>query len=152
MQCLIGTVVYLRRNKAKSTEPKQINSDALSISDVFEIKKRGIEQKLVIGQYHPEADHKLMNLLARTHTWAEKIKTSTTITSIAKIEGKSLSFIKNSIALAFLSPKIQSDIMNGTGPAHWSTKYFVIQNVPIDWQEQELQFYEASNTLRKNHF
>lgn len=129
---------------ALRVDVKQINFAIATITAPFAIKRRGVEQKLIIGEYHPDPDHKLMSNLAAAHNWVTQIKAGNTIASIAKSEGKSPSFLKNRLCLAFLAPKIQAQIMSGLAPAHWSTQYFITKTIAHDWDVQKDQLFKAS--------
>ncbi len=128
----------------KIADPTQLNSDMLDglalVTKPLAIKKRGVEQKLVIGEMKPELDKTLIQNLARAHLWADQIRAGKGISEIALAEQKSLSYITNRIKLAFLSPKIKTMILEQNQKPNWSTQYFLTQNIPMDWQEQENLF------------
>jgi hypothetical protein len=62
------------------------------------------------------------------------------LTEIARREGHSESYIRTRAPLAFLSPKIQAAILEGTQPAELSLERLVRAGIPFDWTEQEAKF------------
>lgn len=59
---------------------------------------------------------------------------------IARRESVPCAFIRTRSQLAFLSPKIQAAILDGTQPPELTLKRLVSVTHPVDWTEQERQF------------
>lgn len=116
------------------------------ITKPLAIRKRGVEQKLLIGEVKPERDVTLIQNIARASAWIEQIKSGTSISELASIEKKSISYITNRIKLAFLSPKIKTMILEQNQKPHWSTQYFLTQNIPINWRDQDSLFFQDNLT------
>lgn len=103
----------------------------------FDLKKRGVEQKLIIGDKIPEPDQTLIRGLANAHTWLERIRSGETLAAIARSRNVTESYIRSRLPLALLSPKIQSAIINGTQPADLTLEKLIRSEIPMDWQAQE---------------
>jgi site-specific DNA recombinase len=57
------------------------------------------------------------------------------LSSIAKAENCSHSFIRSRVALAFLAPDLQRAILDGTAPSHLTTNLIVRMTLPHERQE-----------------
>lgn len=123
-------------------EPEQfttsIPDDLLSLQLPLRIRRRGQEQKLIFGDNVPTPDPNLAKTLADAHHWLKQIKSGTPLAQIAGAEGKPQSYIRKRLKLALLSPRIQSAILKGSAPTHWTQTLFIKSTkTPADWSEQE---------------
>lgn len=123
-------------------EPKIIVEDACVVTAPFALRKRGVEQKVVLGSLYSEPDRVLQNALAAAHLWLDQVKSGTTIAQISKANATSESLIRTRIRLAFLSPTIQADIMGGTQPADLTLAKLLRNKVDPSWQKQEQQLLQ----------
>ncbi|TDK49687.1 recombinase family protein [Antarcticimicrobium luteum] len=112
----------------------------LEVSAPFDLRRRGVEAKIIVGEPKPQPDQYLRTMLIRAHGWAKELKSGTQLSDIARRENVPGSFIRNRAQLAFLSPKIQAAILDGTQPAELSLKRLVSVTVPLDWRDQEQMF------------
>jgi len=112
----------------------------LHISAPFDLRRRGVEAKIIAGEPKPQPDSHLRAMLIRAHGWARELKSGTQLSDIARRENVPGSFIRNRTQLAFLSPRIQAAILDGTQPAELSLKRLVSVTLPIDWRDQEQMF------------
>ena len=115
---------------------EQLNPALTGFEQPFTQRRRGVETKLISGQTLPRPDATLQKNLARAHTWAKALRAGQTLAEIAKTEGRSESAIRNRLTLAFLAPKIQRAILNGTLSPHWSTDAILRLNLPAEWEQQ----------------
>ncbi len=104
------------------------------------LRRRGIEAKLVIGDLQPEPDPVLMRTLWNAHRWAHALQNGTPLTTIASDASCTDAFIRTRGQLAFLSPKIQIAIIEGTLSPEITLKRMMNQPVPLDWTTQERMF------------
>lgn len=109
------------------------------------IKKRGVEQKLIIGNALPKPDQTLITALAKAHYWLSCIKKGETLTTIAVQEKVTDSYIRSRVLLAFLSPKIQKAIITGTQSIDLSLVKLIRNPIPLDWKKQEQFFLTGHN-------
>lgn len=112
----------------------------LEVSAPFDMRRRGVEAKIITGVPKPQPDPHLRTMLIRAHGWAKELKAGTPLTQIAKREGHAESFMRTRAQLAFLSPKIQAAILDGTQPTELSLKQLVRTTLPLNWSEQERRF------------
>ncbi|MDQ2088985.1 recombinase family protein [Marimonas arenosa] len=114
-----------------------LNPDLLSISAPFTCRRRGAEMRIIAGETKPKPDATLIRTLANAHRWAATLRSGTPLGEIARREGHSESYIRTRAPLAFLAPKIQVAILEGTLPPEITTKRLIARPLPLDWGEQE---------------
>jgi site-specific DNA recombinase len=117
-----------------------ISPDLTQIAAAFALKRRGVETRLISGTAEPAPDATLLRLLAKAHRWCRELRQGVSLTEIARREGHSEAYIRTRAPLAFLSPKIQAAILEGTQPADLSLERLVRAGIPFDWTEQEAKF------------
>ncbi len=112
------------------------------------IRTRGVEMKLIIpGATSAPAprspDPALIKAVARGYRWFQLLKTGAapSVGAIAKAEGITSSFITRTMRLAFLSPTLIEQILNGTQPPDLTADWLMESgNVPVRWSEQRKKF------------
>lgn len=140
--------INLEPHQIKITVDAALLSTELSLSQsnndkelIFTIpmtmRKRGVEQKLIIGHIPTvQLDQPLIKGLIKAHQWLEMLKSGQTYCTIAKAENITESYIRSRISLAFLAPHIQKAIMTGTQPAHLSLEKLIRSKIPLNWKDQ----------------
>ncbi|MBI1236583.1 MAG: recombinase family protein [Alphaproteobacteria bacterium] len=118
----------------------QVNEEALTMTKPFATRRRGVETRIVAGNMMPSPDATLISTLAKAHRWIAQMKTGVSAATIAKSEKTSDAFIRVRANLAFLSPRIQEQILAGTQPADLSLERLVRSEIPLDWDQQERKF------------
>ena len=111
--------------------------DLTTIRAPVALRRRGIEAKLVIGRAVPGPDPVLLRSLRDAHRWTAALQAGTPLTTIATSAGHCPPHIRTRMALAFLSPKIQAALLDGSQPAEMCHDRLVRQVLPLDWTEQE---------------
>jgi site-specific DNA recombinase len=106
----------------------------------LQLRRRGVEAKLVIGERRPTPDAILTQALREAHHWTQALKSGMRIKDIADQTNCTGSLIRQRGKLAFLSPKIQLAIRDGTLPPHLTLKQILRQPIPLDWIHQERMF------------
>lgn len=134
------TLDCLKLTAAAGLPAHSFPHETLAFTLPMSLKKRGVEQKLVIGEQMPEPDKTLIKSLARAHGWLGRIRSGETLAAIAKTHKVTESYIRSRIPLALLSPKIQGAIINGTQPADLTLEKLVRSKIPLGWQAQEAMF------------
>lgn len=86
----------------------------------------------------------LMRALAYGWRYKKMYERSLTIEEITKAEHKAERTIYKYMALAYLSPKIVTDIMDATAPAIDLQSLFTIAAKHMDFKEQEKEFYNCN--------
>lgn len=112
----------------------------LKFSIPMELKRRGVETRIVAGERRSEPDGTLLKILAKAHLWVSEMKTGTSAATIAKREKTSAAYVRTRSNLAFLSPRIQDAILAGIQPADLSLERIRQAGIPLDWDEQERKF------------
>jgi len=127
---------------AISSEPRPTRYKTHAIEVPYQLKKRGVEAKLVIGKSElrePNPDHQLIMLIAKAHNFMDKLSNSTTpsIKELSEQEPQSASQIARMLRLAFLAPDIIESILAGTQPPELTAeKLRRLPELPILWNEQ----------------
>ena len=117
--------------------PDSLAPQVLSLAIPVSLRRRGVEMKLVAGTAIPTPDPVLRTALASAHRWARAIKIGTPLQEVARAAGHHESLVRTRTPLAFLSPKIQRAILDGTQPVDLTLERLVRQTLPLDWQDQE---------------
>lgn len=115
----------------------EVDQDCLSFTAPFQLRRRGVEAKIVAGERVPAPDAVLVRTLQQAHLWLEQINSGKSLTKVAQAEGHSPSFVRVRIGIALLSPRIQSAIVEGTQPPELSLQRIVRTRIPLEWAEQE---------------
>ena len=115
----------------------ELNVQALTFTTPFQLRKRGVETKLVIGAAPLKAvDATLIRSIAKAHQYYEAIKQGQTIEEIAVSENLTKRRILQVIDLAFLAPDIIRSIAHGDQPVGLTAKWLGLNLMPSDWQAQ----------------
>lgn len=125
---------------ALDVEADDLAPEALSIAAPFQIRRRGVETRIMAGEAHPSPDQVLIRRLAEAHRWVTQLRDGQSLCEIASRGGHSGAFIRTRAQLAFLSPRIQMAILDGCQPPELSLERIVRTGVPLDWPEQERVF------------
>jgi site-specific DNA recombinase len=108
----------------------------------FDVRRRGIESRLVIGgekQRPPSVDQRLVDTLARAMNWMQRLTTGATKTTaeLAREDGVDDGEISRILPLAFLAPDIVEAIVQGRQPVALTTRYLKrLKPLPASWAEQ----------------
>ncbi len=117
-----------------------LHPDLTHITAPFDQRRRGVEAKVIAGDMAPQPDPHLRSMLIRAHGWARDLKAGVQLMEIARRENLPGAFIRTRAQIAFLSPKIQAAILDGTQPPELTLKRLVSVTHPLDWSEQERLF------------
>ena len=125
---------------ALEVEADDLAAEMLSIAAPFQIRRRGVETRIIAGEREPAPDQTLIQALAKAHRWMSDLKRGKPLSEIARLDGHSGSFIRLRAQLAFLSPRIQAAILDGAQPPGLSLEKIIRTGAPLDWSEQERIF------------
>jgi hypothetical protein len=120
--------------------PEALRPEASSLTAPFALRRRGIETKIIAGTQVPATDPTLVRMLSKAHRWMQALQDGTALTEIARSDGHAESYVSTRIPLAFLSPRIQAAILDGTQPRDLSVERILRLGIPLDWSEQERVF------------
>jgi hypothetical protein len=116
--------------------PATIAAPTRTIEAPFQLRRRGVETRIVAGAPDCQPDQVLVRRLAEAHLWVRQLRTGTPLSEIAGQAGHSGAYIRTRAQLAFLSPHIQAAILDGTQPPDLSLERILRTGVPLDWPAQ----------------
>lgn len=124
-----------------SLMPPEIISSAMIVRDIpMQMKRRGVEMRLIIGDTGPaRVDQTLLKNIVRAHRWFTDLVSGRvrTVGDIASREGIDKGSISRVINLAFLAPDITESILAGRQPADLSAQKLTRRiDLPLDWVQQ----------------
>ena len=88
----------------------------------LEMKRRGVEMRMVVGDYKGKPDPSLLKAVARAHLWFNQLATGKvfSIAQIARRENIDKGYIGRLLKLAFLPPSDVEAIVAGAQPREWT--------------------------------
>jgi len=110
--------------------------DHLTITAPFQLRKRGVETKLIFADEPAERDETLIKNIAKAHVWYQQIKAGKTFSQIAKTAGTSNHRVQQMIELAFLAPNVVNDVLDGKQPSGFTSNWFKHHGLPTNWRDQ----------------
>ncbi len=129
---------------------KRLSPDALLISKPFQLRRRGIETKIILGNAIPEVDQTLIRNIVKAMEWYDAVKNSKTFAKIAAQAGVSTDRVRSVIGLAFLAPDIIEQIVSGKLPLHMTSDFLIKTGIPSDWNAQrEMLASVNARTIRE---
>ena len=119
-----------------SVDADEIDTEIQSITAPFQLRKRGVETKLVFTDAPDGLDETLIQNIAKAHHWFEQVKAGRALSEIAKAEGTTNGRLYQLIDLAFLAPDIIRDVLDGKQPLGLTSDWCVRHTLPSNWQNQ----------------
>lgn len=116
--------------------PNRITEDLPSIHSPFQIRKRGVETKIILNGAARTVDEVLLNNIALAHGWYGMLKAGKTFAEISCETGISKRRIQQMLDLAFLAPDIVRDVVRGSQPLGFTSDWVLRHELPSDWQAQ----------------
>ncbi len=104
------------------TAANQLHPDLTHITTSFDLRRRGVEVKVIAGDMAPQPDPHLRSILIQTYGCTRDLKAGVQLMEVARRESFPGAFIRTRAQLAFLSPKIQTAILDGTQPPELTLK------------------------------
>lgn len=117
--------------------PEALSEAALHLQAPFTMRRRGVEARIVVGDTVPAPDRTLLRGLGKGHKWAAELQGGTPISRIARRENVTEAYIRTRARLAYLAPRIQTAILEGTQPADLTLEKLVRTPLSLDWTEQQ---------------
>lgn len=115
---------------------EDVPQDHLEITAPFQLRKRGVETKLIFADAPGERDEVLIKNIAKAHEWYQQIKAGKTLSGNAAASDTSNHCVQQMIELAFLAPNILKDVIDGKQPSGFTSNWFRRHGLPISWQDQ----------------
>ncbi len=125
--------------KSRAQLPDQV---AIARSFPMQLKRRGVELRLIVGDHNRSAaivDLSLLKALARAHRWFDEISTgkARSLAAIAAREGLAVRYVGRLIRLAFLAPDIVESIVEGRQPTTLTAEALTRHiELPLSWCSQ----------------
>ena len=120
----------------------RIDGTHLRLEAAFQLRRKGVETKIILGGEPPEVDEVLIRNIVKARNWFEAIKRGETFAKIAAREGTSKRRIQDVVDLAFLAPDILQQVIAGTLPPQAASDFLIKRGVPGRWTEQRLLIKE----------
>lgn len=125
-----------RIGEALGLDPDTFDGKNLEHAVPFQLRKRGVETRLVLADSPTEPDQRLIANIAKAHHRFNQIKAGHTFTEIATEEATSKRRIQQMIDLAFLAPDIIRDVLQGKQPLGFTSDWCLRHSLPANWTEQ----------------
>lgn len=119
-----------------SISPKRLKTGSLDIEQSFQMRKRGVETKMIFGNKTPEPDKTLIRNIAKANHWLDEIKSGKTLDEIASVEKTSKRRVQQVTEWALLAPDIVRMIVEGRHPVGLTSNWLMRHKIPNDWCEQ----------------
>ncbi|WP_299154609.1 hypothetical protein [uncultured Tateyamaria sp.] len=120
--------------------PERINPAELTIIVPFQMRRRGVELKLHLGEAPAEIDRTLVPNIIKGRSWLAMVVTGKTFSEIAVSEGVSKRRVQDVTNLALLAPEFLDGIATGEQPDGLTTDYLIKTRFSAVWSEQRQQF------------
>ncbi|WP_170482808.1 recombinase family protein [Ruegeria arenilitoris] len=118
------------------TNADALDTKALQIEAPFQVRKRGVETKIILAETDGNKDETLIRNIALAHHWLERIKAGETFGDIARTDDISKRRVQHMIDLAFLAPDLVRDVLEGKQPLSFTSDWCKLRTLPSDWQDQ----------------
>jgi hypothetical protein len=139
-----GITVSIKLPIAGAEKSRAQLPDQVAIARTFsmQLKRRGVELRLVVGDHNRSAaivDLSLLKAVARAHRWFDEISTgkARSLAAIATREGLNVRYVGRLIRLAFLAPDIVESIVEGRQPTTLTAEALTRRiELPLSWCAQ----------------
>ena len=126
--------------KGLECDADRINTEALILTSPFQMRRRGVELKLHLGNAPPEVDRTLVQNIVKAQRWMAQIIAGKTFAEIAQAEGTSKRRVQDVVDLAMLAPDVLDAIATGEQTDGLTSDTLIKSGVPSSWSEQRAQF------------
>lgn len=115
----------------------------ISLTEAVSLPRRGVEAKFVLqqGVAAQTPDLGLIQIIARSHRWRERLVSGehATLSALAEAEGVSRWDVNRHLPLTFLAPDIVQAILEGRHPVGLTVnKLKRALPLPLDWRKQRM--------------
>lgn len=117
-------------------------AEKLSITCPFDIKRRGVEMRIVLGDTlsnSAEPNAALIDVVHRSQLYLHQLTDGSgrSLTEIASLNATTVSEVSRLLPMAFLSPKIVSRIIAGNQPIELTAhRLSRLSGLPLAWTDQ----------------
>ena len=117
--------------------PDRIESSARRIPASFQMQRRGVEARIILGSAVPQVDPVLAKNILTAQRWYAAIKDGASFGDLAAREKTTSSRIQQMIGLAFLAPDVLDRVAAGSQPVSFTSEWFKRRQLPPEWDEQQ---------------
>lgn len=118
-------------------KPDHLNPDALALTSPFQMRRRGVELKLHLGEAQPEVDRTLVQNIVTAQKLLKMVIGGRRIQAIAAGEGIPAPRIQALVNLAMLSPTMLDLVASGSQPINLTTDYLLKTGFPVVWSDPQ---------------
>ncbi len=119
---------------------EQINPLEWTIEAPFQMRRRGVELKLHLGEPPAEIDRTLVQNIMKGRGWLAMVIAGKSFSEIAASAGVSKRRVQDVTNLALLAPEVLDGIATGEQPDGLTTDYLIKTRFSAVWSEQRDQF------------
>jgi DNA invertase Pin-like site-specific DNA recombinase len=131
--------IKMRFANHKTNEDPGQSNEAVSFEVPVQLRRRGVEAKLMIPSLAPERERRdpvLVRTMSLAWSWFQEIRPGI-LRDAVKRGALSPSEMSRILPLAFLSPLLVERILSGTQPIHLTTETLKrSSNIPVSWRSQ----------------
>lgn len=120
--------------------PERISPVELTIEAPFQMRRRGVELKLHLGEAPAEFDRTLVQNIVKGRSWLAMVIAGKSFSEIAASAGVSKRRVQDVTNLALLAPDVLDRIAAGEQPDGLTTDYLIKTRFSAVWCEQREQF------------
>jgi site-specific DNA recombinase len=131
-----------RLAEALGVTSEKVSPNILTVTAQWQIKKRGVESKIIIGEEALGPDRILLKHLNQAHQWVDQMRRGNSLKVIADKAGVTPAYIRARAKLALLSPKVQGAIISCGLDPKFTTNHIMGLKIPMDWSDQETLFFK----------
>ena len=102
----------------------------------FNLRRRGVESRFVLGGQSSKPDTTLIANIARSNQWLDRIKNGESVDHIADSENTTKKRVQQTLNFAFLAPDIVRDVIAGKQPIGLTSTWIATHELPICWDKQ----------------
>ena len=117
--------------------PDRIDSAARRIPASFQMQRRGVEARIILGAAVPQVDPVLAKNILTAQKWYAAIKAGASFGDLAAREKTTSSRIQQMIGLAFLAPDVLDQVAACNQPVSFTSEWFKRRQLPPEWNKQE---------------
>ncbi len=114
----------------------QIDGTFLRFDASFQLRRRGVETKLILGGEQRQRDETLFRNIAKGRQVLELVCSGKSYSQIADKLGTSKRNVQHLIEFAFLAPDIIEDVYDGKQPVGFTSEWVKRNKLPSDWDAQ----------------
>jgi site-specific DNA recombinase len=139
----MGVSIKLPIDSTEKSRAQLPDEVAITGSFPMQLKRRGVELRLIVGDHNRSAanvDLPLLKAVARAHRWFDEISTgkASSLAEIAACEGLAVRYVGRLIRLAFLAPDIVESIVEGRQPTSLTAEAVTRRiELPLEWRPQK---------------